>query len=52
MNDELDKCCGNCKYKHECENYKEEHDSWLCLSWKQGHGQRQLNLFGEEDYDS
>ena len=47
MNEDMK--CETCRYKNECANYTEERKEWLCLSWKQGHGVSQLNLFGEDD---
>lgn len=31
---EDDSKCGNCLYKNVCDNYKVEHNDWLCGNWK------------------
>ena len=44
------KCCGNCLYRKECDNYK--HNDWLCLSHKlDKEATIQLSLFEEEEND-
>ena len=50
MEQETIRCCANCKYTKECENYNEERKEWLCLSWKHGKPyNKQLSLFGESE---